>query len=133
MFTLDEYFGQHQSNPKAIENAMKLLAACTELQGYLAADGVIFHVNPATRTVISGNTYGGFRPQCCPQGAANSAHKTGQAVDIYDPGNKIDDYLMEHQDLLETCGIYIEHPGKTPGWSHWGIRPPASGRHVFMP
>jgi hypothetical protein len=99
----------------------------------MVADGVVFPTNPATKTQVAGETYGGFRPQDCPQGAPHSAHKEGLAVDRYDPSGAIDSWLLKNQYALGSCGVYIEHPSTTKGWSHWSIRPPASGHHVFYP
>lgn len=137
MFTLTDYVGPHADSPDWTDErsaqAERLIAACAKLQALMVADGVKFQINPRTGTTISGEIYGGFRPQSCKEGAPHSAHKEGQAVDRYDPLNEIDNWIMDHQDVLVTCGIYIEHPSATPGWSHWGIRAPASGRHVFYP
>lgn len=36
-------------------------------------------------------------------------------------------------EALEQCGIFIENPNKTIGWSHWTVRAPGSGNRVFMP
>jgi len=99
----------------------------------MSADGVVFPINPATECGISGKTYGGFRPQSCPQGAAHSNHKLGLAVDRWDPLNRIDDWCMQHIEVLEECGIWIEHPDATPGWAHWQSVQPKSGRRVFLP
>lgn len=137
MITLNEYVGPHRESPDWTptreQNATKLLAACAALEEEARADGVEFPINPATHSGVSGQTFGGFRPQDCPQGATNSSHKEGQAVDRYDPGNKIDAWCMAHQDRLVVHGIYIEHPSATPNWSHWTTRRPGSGNRVFYP
>ena len=86
-----------------------------------------------TRNGISGDLYGGFRPQACPIGAPASAHKRAQAVDRYDPHGLIDGWCMVHQDRLAWHGIWLEHPDATPGWSHWACVPPKSGNRVFRP
>jgi hypothetical protein len=137
MFTLEDYVGPHSNSPDWTpwrqDNAKDLIEACAGLQEELELRGVHFPLNPKTKTTISGEKYGGFRPQDCTIGAPHSAHKQALAVDRYDPAEEIDNYLMEHQDLLEKFDIYIEHPDSTPGWSHWSIRPPKSGKHVFIP
>jgi len=151
MFTLADYVGPWGESPdwneERRDNAIILIAACTKLQTIMEADGVHFPLHEHTGTglhprnrdsTISGETYGGFRPQSCPIGATHSSHKEGKAADRYDPDGAIDTWIMAHQDALVTCGIYIEHPDKTPGWSHWGIKlnpddAPKSGRHVFYP
>lgn len=137
MITLDQYVGPHAKSPdwtpERQENAKRLLEACAGLEVEMTLDGVPFPDNPATKSGVSGQTFGGFRPQNCPQGAANSSHKLGLAVDRYDPHGEIDVWLMAHQDRMEVYGIYIEHPSATPGWSHWTIKAPGSGRRVFYP
>lgn len=137
MFTLSDYVGPHSASPdwtaERQAHAKLLIIACGDLQQMMLNAGVHFQINPKTGTTISGNTYGGFRPQDCPQGAAHSAHKEGQAVDRYDPDGSLDAWIMAHQEALVQCGIYIEHPSTTIGWSHWSIRAPESKHHVFFP
>ena len=119
--------------PERQNNANKLLDAANALVDCMSAYGIDFPVNPATNSNISGQTLGGFRPQSCKIGAPKSNHKEGLALDIYDPANTIDDWLMQNQDKLVEFGIYIEAPTATLGWSHWSIKPPKSGKHVFQP
>ena len=137
MISLDDYVGVHKDSPDWTEarriNATELLSACDRLERLAVADGVVFKTNPKTGTEVSGETLGGFRPQSCKIGAPHSAHKEGFAVDRYDPDGAIDSWCMVNQDKLQLCGIYLEHPTKTIGWSHWTIRRPRSGNRVFMP
>ena len=137
MITLTEYIGPHFDScdwtEERQDNANRLLNACADLQTAMQDAGVKFPTNPSTGSGISGLTFGGFRPQTCTQGAFASSHKLGLAVDRYDPVGAIDDFLLKHPDWLETFGIYIEHPSATVGWSHWSIKPPGSGRHIFLP
>lgn len=137
MITYEQYIGPWaKSTDLTAErqaNAVRLLYAVEDLMRELIAAGVRFPFNPKTLTQVSGETYGGFRPQACPIGAPRSSHKEGLAVDIYDPDNKIDEWCMVNQDRLAHFGIYIEHPSATPHWSHWTIRPPVSGHTVFYP
>jgi hypothetical protein len=137
MFTLANYVGVHADSPDWNDarksNANRLICACTNLQTMMEDAGIVFHLNPATNTTISGQTFGGFRPQDCPIGAAYSAHKTGEAVDRYDHDGAIDAWLVAHPEALVECGIYIEASASTIGWSHWSIRAPHSGNHIFQP
>ncbi len=137
MITLNQYIGPHRLHPAWCplyeQNATRLLAASCALQAEMEADGVVFAINPTTGTEVSGNTFGGWRPPECPQGASNSSHKTGEGVDRYDPQGAIDAWCMAHFDRLEVHGIYIEHPSATPGWSHWTTRAPRSGNRAFYP
>jgi hypothetical protein len=137
MITLDQYFGKWintaDATREAKENAEVLLEAVNALKAIAESDGIEFPINPATGSCVSGQTYGGFRPQSCKQGAARSSHKQGLAVDIYDPQNDIDAWCMDNLDKLEQCGIYIEHPSATNHWSHWTIKAPGSRKRVFYP
>jgi len=137
VITVTDYFGKwanhKDATPERYANARKLVVACSVLQSVAEQDGVRFPTNPVTGTGISGSQYGGFRPQECPDGAPHSAHKEALAMDRYDPDGEIDTWCMENQDKLEACGIYIEHPSTTSGWSHWTIRAPHSGHTVFYP
>jgi hypothetical protein len=137
MITLEQYFGPHFNSPDRTEArtiaANDLLRTVSMLMEEMMAAGVDFPINPATGCEVSGQTYGGFRPQNCPQGAPNSSHKEGMAVDLYDPHGDIDAWLLKNEDVLVRHGVYIEHPDKTKNWSHWSIKPPKSGRHIFWP
>ena len=137
MFTISEYVGVHWNSPdwndERQSNAAFLIASCRDLYDIMTKDGVIFQINPKTNTIISGEVYGGFRPHECPIGAFDSSHKSAQAVDFFDPSGMIDEYLFSRQEKLIECGLYIEHPSSTPGWSHCTTRPPKSGHRVFFP
>lgn len=137
MITLAEYFGPWRGHKdvtdEVIDHANDLVLRVNNLMSLALADGVQFPYNSVTGTQISGNKYGGFRPQECTQGTPLSAHKTGQAVDLYDPDNWIDLWCFKNEDRLKRCGIYLEHPDCTRGWSHWGTRAPKSGHVVYWP
>lgn len=137
MITFDQYFSDWIAHPDATEerqaNAIRLLSAVSSLERLAITDGVEFTDNPVTGSGISGEKYGGFRYQACPQGALHSSHKEALAVDRYDPTGDIDKWCLMNLDKLEQCGIYIEAPASTHGWSHWTVRAPASGHRVFIP
>jgi len=137
MITIEDYVGVHKDSPdwtqERQENAERLCAAVNALMLDMKLAGVDFRTNPATGSCVSGQTFGGFRPQSCMQGAPNSSHKQGLAIDLYDPGGDIDCWLLKHVDKLEEYGIYIEHPDSTTHWSHWSIKSPGSGHHIFLP
>ncbi len=137
MISLEDYVGPWSTSEdwtaEKQANAVALLLKCGDLENEMLADSIVFPINPKTKSGVSGEVYGGFRPQSCPIGASLSAHKQGLAVDRYDPDNKIDAWCLAHQDRLKEHGIYIEHPDSTPHWSHWTIRAPGSGHTVFYP
>lgn len=137
MITINEYVGPHRNSPdwtpERQANALVLLDACWQLEQEALKDGMVFPVNPTTGSGVSGKTFGGFRPQNCPQGASNSSHKEGQAVDRYDPQGELCAWAMANLEKLEDHGLYMEHPSATQSWWHLTTRRPGSGNRVFYP
>lgn len=138
MITLDEYVGPYADSPcwtpERRANAHSLLLPATwALEKIMREAGIVFRDSPKTGSGISGSGNGGFRPQDCPIGAARSLHKQGLAVDRYDPAGEIDAWCLNNLPALERCGIWVESPSKTIGWSHWQCLPPRSGNRVFLP
>lgn len=139
--SLSDYFGTYTAKHKDVTvaryaNAERLLRAVNRLMLLGVAEGVLFEYNPKTKSQISGEKNGGFRPQDCPIGAPQSSHKECLAVDLYDPVGKIDEWLQtskEAKKIYEDLGLYFEHPSATIGWSHWQMRKPGSGRRFFLP
>ncbi len=132
MITLDDYFGQWLMHPDATaERKTHANSLLDKVNALLFEYPGEQHINPQTGSCISGATYGGFRPQDCPQGAPNSSHKEGMAIDIYDPHGDLDKWLTD--DILEEYGLYREHPDHTIHWCHLSIRPPGSGKRTFFP
>ena len=130
--SLRDYFGPHQPElTQHLYNAKPLLGAVAALLSAAESKGVVLVVNPATGSLVSGQAYGGYRPQSCPIGAPNSAHKVGMAVDVYDPENALDNWLTDAR--LERFGLYREHPDHTDKWCHLTTRAPGSGKRTFIP
>lgn len=66
----------------------------------------------------------GYRPahfNTAAGGAKRSAHMICMAVDFRDPNGEIDKWCDENQDLLESLGLWQEHPDATKGWCHLDI------------
>lgn len=137
VITIQDYVGIHFKSPDWNEsrknNGILLLRSYEALREDMISCGVLFPDNPKTGNGISGQTFGGFRPGDCPQGASNSSHKEGLGIDLFDPEEHIDRWCITNQSYLRGHGIYIEHPSATIGWSHWTIRSPKSGHTVFYP
>lgn len=137
MITQEQYIGKWQADfaASAIHavNAAELLRRVNALFDHLALSGVRPKTNPITGCAIGGETLGGFRPHECPIGSPSSAHKTGEAIDIYDPLNELDSYITKNPDLLVKFDLYREHPMSTNHWMHLSIRKPDSGNRTFMP
>lgn len=65
--------------------------------------------------------------------ATKSKHLMGQAVDIADKDGKLAKWVQENMQLMETIGFWFEDFNSTPGWVHFQIVPPKSGKRVFVP
>lgn len=73
---------------------------------------------------VNGNT---------PGAALRSKHMTGQAIDLADPEGDLDDWCMDHLDMLEHFELWLEHPSATKNWCHLQSLPPKSNKRVFYP
>lgn len=141
MITVDDYFmGRRELYPLALtpdieRNAARTVTVANALMARAMGAGLHFDSNPQTLSPVSS----GWRPPAvngATKGAApSSKHMTGLAVDLYDPTGRIDAWLLTEpgQQALVDLGVWIEDPSATPGWSHWQIVPPGSGRRVFHP
>jgi hypothetical protein len=133
--TPKDYFAGYEGSDEISQlhrsNAAGMLVLVNKLLGYATTKGVILKNNPVTHSLVGGEKNGGWRPQACPIGAPGSAHKQGQAVDVYDPDGALDDFLTD--DILRDFGLYREHPASTRGWCHLTTRAPSSGKRTFYP
>ena len=136
MITLDEWLGPYRDHadatPAIRENALAMLDKVNELLvTYAEIEGGTVPTNPSTKSQVSGSNNGGFRPKNSTVGAPFSKHKTGHAVDLYDPGNKLDSWIDDG--ILEEFGLYREHPDDTQGWCHLQDVSPGSKVRTFKP
>lgn len=138
-----DYFGKpHSEEQRACASA--LLQLVDDLTEEAIAAGAYEHaVDPDTGCEISGSHGGdgdgGFRTPATQTGAPSSKHREGRAVDVYDPGDRLDTWLDQFEtanggnSMLEKHGLWREHPSKTPSWCHLQSGAPGSGRRTFMP
>lgn len=135
MISLVDYFGPWEDSSDATDEchqaAQEMLDKVNPLLEEAEANGVELEMNPKTGTLVSGKTYGGFRPQDCPEGAPHSSHKEGRAVDVYDPHGALDRWVSDL--ILEKFDLYREHPADTSGWCHLSDKAPGSGKRTFHP
>ena len=135
MITIEEYFGPWLDHADVTDQVRVDAQAMLDKVNVCLADaesaGAPVQINPNTGSCVSGQTYGGFRPQDCPIGAAHSSHKLGRAVDIYDPAGDLDSWLNDAR--LEQYGLYREAPASTRGWCHLSDKSPGSGIRTFQP
>lgn len=66
-------------------------------------------------------------------GAKKSNHMICLACDFVDLESALDSYCVGNQDILEQCGLYLEHPKWTKTWCHLQAIKPASGKRIFIP
>jgi hypothetical protein len=132
-----DYFGpwvDHQDATETVKYSANIfLARVNALLDIAYMDGVDFKLNHATKSYVSGQTLGGFRPQDAKQGASKSSHKEGRGIDIYDPNEDLDHWCATHAQDLRDIGLYAEVSTATPGWCHLTDRMPASGKTFFQP
>ena len=137
MITLTQYAGLHKDAPDWTRprqaTALVLLDKVNALMMRALADGIVIAVNPKTQSEISGELYGGFRPQDCPIGAPGSSHKMGKAVDVFDPRCKFAAWCVRNKSELANAGLYMENPKVTPGWVHLQTTVVPSGNVIFNP
>lgn len=133
MIFLSDYLGKwcDDATYDHKSNADELLERVNALLIEADAHEVDLQENPRTGTYVSGEQYGGYRPQGCTIGAPQSAHKQGMAIDIYDPQNALDNWISDG--ILTKHDLYREAPQATNGWVHLTTRPPRSGRRTFFP
>lgn len=113
-------------------NVERTVEAVNELLVQLAHSGVALELNRMGSIINSGWRPAGINAQT--KGAApKSKHMLGLACDLYDPEGAIDDWCMEHPEVLSDLGLYMEHPSATKGWCHVQVVPPGSGKRVFYP
>lgn len=65
--------------------------------------------------------------------AMGSSHLYGAAVDIADPDGKLAQWLKANKSKLVDCGLWMEDPDYTKGWSHLQIYAPKSMNRIFKP
>ncbi len=136
MITTEQYFQAKPHTPEDDANAQHLLEAVNELLDEAQASGQFTRITcPNTGSEISGSKGGhgdgGFRLPTSTTGSDHSSHKEAKAVDVYDPGQALDEWLTDEK--LEQYGLYREHPDSTPGWCHLTTRAPGSGHRTFYP
>lgn len=136
--TLTQYLGPYYGHPDVIDpvlaRARILLEAANAALLLAEKDGVVLRDNPLTKSLIAGSGNGGFRPNGSSVGAPSSRHKSGEALDLYDPERQISSWSLANGPRLRRAGIAaIEDPRWTPTWCHWQIVRVPSGRFAFIP
>lgn len=138
-----QYFSGKPHEPEQDALAQHLLESVNELLEEAERAGIMSPLCPNTGTQISGSKGGagdgGFRLPTATTGSALSSHKEARAVDVYDPGGHLDDWLDDFEfgvggnTKLAEYELYREAPSATPGWLHLTTRAPKSKRRTFQP
>jgi len=128
MITLGQYFmGRdsvygHLLTAELRSNALEIVEKVNQL---LLAFGEDRTVNSGWRPpAVNANTAGA---------ALKSKHMTCQACDLEDSEGDLDEWCMEHLEVLSGIGLWMEHPASTKGWCHVQTVSPRSGKRVFYP
>lgn len=136
MITVTQYFGAKIPLPEHRANAEVLLEKVNALLDDAHDKASISIPNdPDTGTQISGAKGGagdgGYRLPDSTTGKPGSKHRTGCAVDIYDPHDRLDKWIT--RDILIKHGLYREAAPFTLGWCHLSHIEPKSGNRSFIP
>lgn len=139
MITLEQYWmGRDKTHQlylttDIIKNALVTVDCINLLIEQLNFIRIPLEIYKSSGTIITS----GWRPptinENIPTAAPRSKHITGQACDIYDPEGDIDEWLMANLPVLESIGLWMEHPLATKTWTHLQTVPPKSGKRVFFP
>lgn len=116
---------EYPLTPELEANLERLLIALNEFR---QAYGKPMHISSLYRPEAINKAAGG---------AKKSNHLVCLACDFSDPDGKLAEFCIQNLDLLERCGLYMEHPSvtktKTGGWVHLQCVGPKSGKRVFYP
>jgi hypothetical protein len=127
---LKEYYGQYGATHREListEYAQNSLTLISRVNRFLTSFGEY-------RRILYG-----WRPEdtiihpAYPEAKRISKHGSMQAIDLCDPEADLDQFVMDNQKLLESCGLWAEHPATTKGWCHLQSVAPKSGRRIFYP
>lgn len=138
LITLEDYFGPYwesgEDTAPMRADAAALLERVNRALEAARHDGVVLVTNPKTGSLVSGEGNGGFRDRRCRVGPAESKHRFGHAIDVYDPLRLLARWCLRNETLLRELGIAgMERPEWTPTWTHLQDLPVRSGTWCFVP
>lgn len=119
MITFKEITKDQDIPTKYLENLYELHQKINEIRSRYGQPMI---VSSGYRTVAHEKTQGR---------SGKSDHCKCQAIDIYDPSRALCKWVHEHEELLSTLGLWIEHTDYTPNWVHFTIKP--KSRRFFIP
>jgi hypothetical protein len=120
--------------PPVRKNAVALLFAVNELLRRAALEGVEPGIDEHTGNEVAS----GWRPlgvnARTSNAAGKSSHIVGLGVDLQDHADRrLARWCLRNLDVLEELGLYMEDPRWSPSWVHLQLRPPGSGKRVYVP
>lgn len=62
-----------------------------------------------------------------------SRHLSGQAIDISDPKQELQQWCLANVPILEEIGLWCEDFAYSPNWCHFQVVPPKSDKRFFKP
>ena len=118
MITLfDYYMGRDLKYPDELTDELRKNAEVTVAR----VNALLSHFKQS-RKVVSG-----WRPHivnaATPGAAIFSKHLTCEACDLADPQGDLDEWCMDHPEILEELRLWQEHPSASKGWAHLQIVP----------
>ena len=134
MITVTDFFmGRDKDYPELLTDTLRANAEDTVAKANL----LISSYRMLTKDSELRRVNSGWRPPsvnaATPNAAARSKHMDCLAIDISDPDGDLDEWCMDHQEVLQSIGLWLEHPAATKGWCHLQTIPPKSGKRVFYP
>lgn len=135
-----DYKYKSDLTPEIIQNAGHWVRCANGLLLRAARDGVHPGIDQVTGTPIAS----GWRPKGVNDRTANagalSSHLDGCGGDVQDtwPLRPLARWCLANEKAMEEEGIWMEDPRWTctenrDPWVHWQIRPPKSGRRIYIP
>jgi hypothetical protein len=138
MITMTQYARGRAVPTEHAANAKLLLAAVNAILYEAAEDGA-YEYTPDLDTdcqisgARGGSGDGGYRLSASKTGATGSAHREGNAVDVFDPDRRLAVWCVENPDCLDKHGLWCEDFRWTPVWCHFQRVPPRSGKRIYVP
>lgn len=78
----------------------------------------------------------GYRPkainEAIPGSKSCDQHTTCEAVDLRDTGGHLSNWILDNIEILEALNLYMESPKSAKNHVHLQLRPPKSGKRIFL-